>query len=136
MKNNSMKRSPRFPTWRRGKETEKTLLALQPASLRPLPFSRAPPPPQEDPSLLPTPSPSYLGQGLHHRVQQCPHAHSHLQQLQNCRTGQCHELVPPGVPPSHSWESQAGLELVGMVHPYPSPLMLDKPLMQRLGENL
>lgn len=61
---------------------EKMLLALQSASLSPLPFRRAPPPPQEDPSLLPTPPSSYLGQGLHHRVQQRPHAHSHLQQLQ------------------------------------------------------
>lgn len=73
----------------------------------------------EAPPLLPTPPPSYLGQGLHHRVQQCPHAHSHLQQLQNCRTGQCCELAPPG-PPSRSWESQAGLELVGWLTHIPA----------------
>lgn len=39
---------------------------------------RAPSPSREDPSH-PLPPPSYLGQGLHHCVQECPHAHSHLQ---------------------------------------------------------
>lgn len=80
MKNNNMKRSPRFPTWKRGKEMEKVPLDLLASFPEPPPLGRAPSPPREDPSHPPSP-PSYLGQGLHHCVQQRPHAHSHLQQL-------------------------------------------------------
>lgn len=97
MKNNNMKRSPRFPTWKRGKEMGKVPLGL-PDSFPELPHGlslwKAPPSPREDP-LPPTPTSSYLRQGLHDCVQQRPHAYSHLQQLQHCGTGQCGETPPP-----------------------------------------
>ena len=136
MKNNNMKRSPRFPTWKRGKEMGTVPLDL-PASFPELPLESTPFAPRGP--LPPSPTSSYLGQGLHDRIQQCPHAHGHLQQLQHCRTGQSCERAPLG-PRPHSWWSQGqgggwgrwdgqpGRQGPASAQP-PGP-----PLCQRLGE--
>lgn len=123
MKNNNMKRSPRFPTWKREEEIETMPLGLPVSFSEPLPSGKHLPLPRGPPLS------GYLGQGLHHRVQQRPHAHSHLQQLQHCRTGQRHELAPLGPWPD-SWQSQgqgwagaAGMAVPGpaRLHPHPQP---------------